>query len=423
MDSFVRPLCCFVAVAVTGLLGGVVAPGPAAMAQINPSVRSTASNFDPQVYRPGVLRLSFTSERSGADTSAAQGFVDITLIPPEGPVVGRRVVVATRDFVELLRQLYAQLSRQDSLDVRNPASAARQLYRLLLEPIDAELVAAGITTLLISADPGLQAVPFAALHDGQTFFGERLALSLTPSLGLMPLDVPTVGVSGEQMAAGASRFEGLSSLPLVPQEVDQVKAVNTRLDARTYLNETFTPQLLLSKAGDSAVAQVHVATHAEFLPGGPSKAKLHTGTTAMPLSEFASLRQRRDGTPLNLFVLSACRTALGDRDSELGFAGLALQAGARSAIGSLWYVDDVATSAFFVQFYRYLDAGVPKAEAMQAVRRAMVGNRFVLQSDDLVGPDGQPVLTNLTPEQKRRIGSGFEHPYFWSGIALLGTPW
>lgn len=148
---------------------------------------------------------------------------------------------------------------------------------------------------------------------------------------------------------GASRFEGLAPLPLVPQELEQL---GSESPGRAYLDAAFTPQLLLDKAGDPAYQQVHVATHAEFLPGGPAKAKLYSGTGPMSLAQFSSLRQRREDAPLDLFTLSACRTALGDKDSELGFAGLALQAGSRSAIGTLWYMDDVATSAFFVQFYR-----------------------------------------------------------------------
>jgi CHAT domain-containing protein len=181
--------------------------------------------------------------------------------------------------------------------------------------------------------------------------------------------------------------------------------------------------VLLEQAGDPAVKRVHVATHAEFLPGGPENSRLYTGTGPIALSQFAELRQRRGGAPLDLFTLSACRTALGDKDSELGFAGLALQAGARSAIGTLWYVDDVATSAFFVQFYRYLDEGLPKAEALQATRIAMASGGIRMNGDRVIGPDGTTLPEGLTPNQQRRIVSGLDHPYFWAGISLLGTPW
>jgi CHAT domain-containing protein len=131
---------------------------------------------------------------------------------------------------------------------------------------------------------------------------------------------------------------------------------------------------------------------------------------------------RIDAT-LDLFTLSACRTALGDADSELGFAGLALQAGSRSAIGSLWYVDDVATSALFVQFYRFLDQGIPKAEALQFTRRAMATGAMKLVRDQVIGANGEVLLSNLTTAQQRRIAGGLQHPFYWAGIQLLGTPW
>ena len=141
------------------------------------------------------------------------------------------------------------------------------------------------------------------------------------------------------------------------------------------------------------------------------------------MSELAKLRKKRQGVPLDLVVFSASRTALGDANAELGFSGLALQAGARSAVGTLWYVDDVATSAYFVQMYRYLDQGIPKAEAMQLTRQAFARNLVHLDGDRLLGVNNQPLLVNLTPSQQRRISSGVDNPFFWAGIELMGSPW
>ena len=379
---------------------------------------AAAAGFDPERYEPAVLRLSVTADRDGSSS-----LIDLTLIPMQGELIGRRVSIATSQLAEQLRGLYGRLARQQPMAVEDPASPSRQLYGLLLQPLAADLERLRITTLLVSADPGLQAVPFAALHDGTTYLGERFAMALTPSLGLTPLDIPQLAAgSRSKLAVGASRFEGgLAPLPLVPQELEQVSSGSS---AEQYLDAAFTGELLLAKAGQDTIDRVHVATHAEFLPGGPAQAKLHTGTGTLSLAQFASLRQRRSGAaPLELITLSACRTALGDKDSELGFAGLALQAGARSAIGTLWYVDDVATSAFFVQFYRYLDDGLPKAEALQATRRAMAEGSLRLVGNQVLGPDGAVVLANLTDSQQRRIASGLQHPFFWAGITLLGTPW
>jgi Uncharacterized protein conserved in bacteria len=53
-------------------------------------------------------------------------------------------------------------------------------------------------------------------------------------------------------------------------------------------------------------------------------------------------------------VLSACRTALGDEQTELGFAGFAFQAGVKSVLASLWYVSDEGTLALMSEFYQQL---------------------------------------------------------------------
>lgn len=368
-------------------------------------------------YTPAILRMTFTTAKvSGRDES----FLDLSLILPRGALVGKRVQLSQASLAELLRSLYSQVARQEPLGEQNPAAPARRLYDLLIRPIKADLDAAEVTTLLLSVDTGLQALPFAVLHDGQSFFGARYGFSLTPTLGLMPLDVPSQQVKGGQLLAGSAVFDGLAPLPLVPQELGQIESVRHGED---YLNKQFTPDLLLKRLADPAVKYVHAATHAEFLPGGPSRSRLYTGVGPMTLSQFAGMRQRRQGQPLELIVLSACRTALGDKDSELGFAGLALQAGARSAIGTLWYVDDVATSGFFVLFYRYLEAGYPKAEALQMTRRDFASGAVRLSADRLVGGDGQLLLKDLDAQQQRRLAAGLTHPYFWGGIELLGTPW
>ncbi|MFM7311715.1 MAG: CHAT domain-containing protein [Cyanobium sp.] len=393
-----------------------------AQASVPPSPSPALAVYQPTRYTPAILRINFSNglpPGSAGASARPASFLDVTLLPLEGPPIGKRVPITTAEFATLLRNLYSSLSRQEELDVANPTSPARVLHSLLIGPIAADLERLGVTTLMITADQGLQAVPLAALHDGRQFFGERYAFSLTPAVGLTSLQIPANPGDGQQLGAGASRFVGLAPLPLVPQELQRVSSDRSR----TFLDGSFTPSVLTDRVADSNVNQVHVATHAEFLPGGPSQAKLFTGTEPFSLTGFASLRQRRNGQLLDLISLSACRTALGDKDSELGFAGLALQAGSRSAIGTLWYVDDVATSAFFVQFYRLLRQGLPKAEALQATRQAMASGAIRLQGDQVVGPDGATLIERLSPLQQRRVQRGLQNPFFWAGITLLGTPW
>ena len=367
---------------------------------------------------PAVLQVRFTN---AADDQQGQkdGFLDLTLISSKAPVEARRVEVDRKRFAGLLKSLYRQLSRQQPMAVDNPASPTRQLHSLLVAPLHEALQTQGIQTLLIAADQGLQAVPFAALNDGSGYFGDRYAFALTPSLALTPLS-PSVDAPQGQLALGASQFEGLAPLPLVPQELERIDAST---GADRYLNSDFTPQALLDRAADQRYSRVHVATHADFRPGGPDRSVLHTGTGPMSMAQFARLRKDRSDQPLDLVVLSACRTLLGDKDSELGFAGLALQAGARSAIGTLWYVDDVVTSAFFVQFYRLLDQGVPKAQALQRTRQLFSSGLVRLSGDEVIGGGGTPLLNELSASQRRRIISGVSNPFFWAGIELIGSPW
>ncbi len=377
--------------------------------------------FNRAAYNPAVLHVRFTQAAGKTTSKDTDAFLDLTLIPSKGEVQGRRVEISTREFGSQLRLLYMQLSRQDSLDEVNPESPTRRLHQLLIESITPLLEKHRVSTLLIAADRGLQAVPFAALSDGDRYFGDRYAFAMTPSLALTDINLPTQSGS-YLLALGASEFDGLAALPLVPQELDKISSSDpNRKDL--FLNQAFTPSALLIKGGESRYDRVHVATHAEFRPGGPSASQLHSGTGPIAMDELSKLRQRRKGVPLDLVVFSACRTALGDADSELGFAGLAIQAGARSAIGTLWYVDDVVTSAYFVQMYRYLDKDMPKAEALQLTRQAFIRGLVTLEGDQIIGVDGTPLLINLTPTQQRRVVRGMENPFFWAGIELLGSPW
>ncbi|MCZ0902150.1 CHAT domain-containing protein, partial [Microcoleus sp. HI-ES] len=86
---------------------------------------------------------------------------------------------------------------------------------------------------------------------------------------------------------------------------------------------------------------IHLATHAEFRPGTPNNSYIQFWDTQLGLDQMRDLKW--NNPPLELLVLSACRTALGDKEAELGFAGLALQSGAKSALASLWYVSDAGT--------------------------------------------------------------------------------
>ena len=83
------------------------------------------------------------------------------------------------------------------------------------------------------------------------------------------------------------------------------------------------------------------------------------------LDDLVGVFKYRD-EPLDLLALSACETAEGDDRAALGLAGVAVKAGARSALATLWNVNDQAAAELIAEFYRQLrDPSVSRAAALQ----------------------------------------------------------
>jgi CHAT domain-containing protein len=125
-------------------------------------------------------------------------------------------------------------------------------------------------------------------------------------------------------------------------------------------------------------------------------------------------------SPIELITLSACQTALGNREAELGFAGLAVMAGAKSALASVWTVSDQATTGLMVEFYRQLQDASHKAAALQQAQIALLRNQVWVE-------DGQLHWNNssipLPPEISQSSSLDFSHPFYWSAFTMVGSPW
>ncbi len=106
-----------------------------------------------------------------------------------------------------------------------------------------------------------------------------------------------------------------------------------------------------------------------LLPGALSNSYIQLWEDKLRLNQ---LRQLRFNEPeVEMLVLSACRTALGDEESELGFAGLAVLAGVKTSVASLWSVNDAGTAALMTKFYQNLRTAPIKAEALRQAQVAM----------------------------------------------------
>ncbi|MGA1284969.1 MAG: CHAT domain-containing protein, partial [Prochlorothrix sp.] len=117
---------------------------------------------------------------------------------------------------------------------------------------------------------------------------------------------------------------------------------------------------------------------------------------------------------------------LGDRQAELGFGGLAVKAGVKSALASLWYVSDAGTLALMTEFYRNLrdPEVITKGQALQKAQIALIHGDVQIESNQLRGGSGQSPYTVPLPSESQDITTeSLAHPYYWAAFTLIGSPW
>jgi CHAT domain-containing protein len=267
---------------------------------------------------------------------------------------------------------------------------ARQLYDQLIRPIDAALAAHHVDTLVVVPDTVLRIVPFAALHDGRNFLVERYATAIAPSLRL--IDPKQLQAGGSlALVVGVSQSEqGYVALPEVPREVAGVQAIE---GGKTLLDNAFTEASFADALKTTPYNVVHMASHAEFSTDPKQSFILaHDGKLTLDKLEADIKFDERRDSALELLVLSACETASGNDRAALGLAGVALKAGARSAVASLWYISDQAAEGLIIDFYRNLQSRrLSKAQALQAAQRRLIASQR------------------------------FAHPAYWAPFLLIGN--
>jgi CHAT domain-containing protein len=294
-------------------------------------------------------------------------------------------------------------------------ASSQRMYQLLVAPLEQDLEQLGINNLTYIMDTGLRSIPLAALHNGKEFIVERYSVGLMPSFSLTDprhVDVRNLRV----LAMGAETFTDQYSLPAVPVELSAI--ADQLWSGKTLLNEAFTLKNLKQARAREPFGIIHLATHAQFRPGKPSNSYIQLWDRKLSLDQLPSLGLNKP--PIQLLVLSACRTALGDKEAELGFAGLAVQSGVKSVLGSLWSVSDEGTLGLMTQFYERLKEAPIKAEALRQAQLAMIRGEVRLQKGKLVTSRSS---FPLPPELARLRDTELSHPYYWSPFTMIGNPW
>ncbi|HLO47383.1 MAG TPA: CHAT domain-containing protein [Kamptonema sp.] len=349
--------------------------------------------------------------------------LELVLFTPTGSPIHKTIPEANREKVlAVATEFRSEITNPRKVNTKSYLKSAQQLYQWLISPLEETLQANGINTLLFSMDGGLRSLPLAALHDGKQFLIEKYSFSLIPNLSLTDTRYQSLK-NASVLAMGASQFKDLSPLPAVPVELSTI--VGSLWPGKSFLNQEFTLENLKLQRQQQPYQIIHLATHGEFNPGAASNSYIQLWDTKLHLDQLRQLGW--NNPPVELLVLSSCRTALGDEENELGFAGLAFQAGVKSAIASLWYVSDQGTLALMSEFYQQLKAAPIKAEALRQAQIAMIEGQVRIDSgilsristSDLASRGNVTLPSELMGPENPNLA----HPYYWSAFMMIGSPW
>ena len=297
------------------------------------------------------------------------------------------VSVGANVLTQEIRQFRRRLEKRTT---REYLPHAQRLYDWLIRPLDADLTSFQIDTLVFVPDGALRTIPMGALHDGKQFLVSKYALGITPGLNLTdPRPIKREGM--KMLAVGVT--EAVQGFPALPNVSAELEALRTLFDSTTLVDKEFLVANLEKQLKDESFTIVHVASHGEF--GSDSEKTFLLAfdgkVTLDRLDQMVGVFKFRDD-PLELLTLSACDTAAGDDRAALGLAGMAIKAGARSALATLWNINDEASADLVIDFYRELkDTSASRAVALQRAQLKALAN------------------------------PRYDHPGFWSPFLLINN--
>lgn len=315
----------------------------------------------------------------------------VILALPNSPLRYYATLKPQQEIVTLLDELQQDIGRIAGNN-QQVLRSSQQVYDWIIRPAEADIKNAKLETLVFVLDGLLRNIPMAALHDGQQYLIEKYSIALTPGLQLLPPQT----LKREQLktlAAGLSEArQGFPALPNVTRELAEIK---TQLSTnQELLNQEFTDINLQTALKSVPFPVVHIATHGQF-SSLAEKTFILTWDNKINVKELDNLLRRKEqekSGPIELLVFSACETAAGDSRAALGLAGVAMRAGARSTLATLWQVSDESTATLMTKFYTELgDRGLTKAQALRLAQQTLLQD------------------------------SRYKLPYYWAPYVLVGN--
>ncbi|MDF5706659.1 MAG: CHAT domain-containing protein [Nostoc sp. S4] len=317
------------------------------------------------------------------------------------------------DFEEEIRQFQRDLEEEYTFE--DVIKEGKKVYDMLLKGAE-KFIKNGqkIDTLVFALDTNLRNIPLGALvvddtKNPPTYLIDKYAVALAPRL-----DIPTPRTIQDKklsiLAAGLTEpdvekyqqqfpeyLQKFGKLRFATKEIEEIEKIGgSKISLNKLVDRDFNTNQFKKKVNTSIFQIIHLATHGEF-SSSPENTFLLSSDKPIVVNELGNIfriQAQNQPEPIELIVLSACETAAGDQRATLGISGVGVRAGARSAIASLWTLDDEISVEFTKNLYeQLLKPGLTKAKALQNAQKA---------------------LRDLSSQR-------YEHPRYWAPYILLGN--
>ena len=357
--------------------------------------------------------------------------------------------------------------------VKQLATLGRPIRQLIWDRLQPEL--GDVQSVLFSPDGALARMPLMALpgKSDQEFLAEEIGLIYIPVPSLLPdlMAAPPPPNDGALVAIGDVNYGGTAALAdarrilkhnpdgtrsWLPVGFSRLQNTGPEVDSvRAQFVQTFpaNADIVLKQVECSEVAfrqqaprarWLHLATHGFYAPDLMNAVWATNRSTAETdpidfhpglLSGLAFANANMPGKPdeddgilsalevsamdlsrVELAVLSACETALGQQTGGEGLVGLQRafhSAGARNVLGTMWPIHDAATRLLMMRFYRNL--WQKKMSKQESLREAQL---WIIRSARAAERSGRkPTSATLDSNE---LPSHLQHPFIWAPFILSG---
>lgn len=308
------------------------------------------------------------------------------------------------------------ISRFKKLIATDPASRSesynqqlatiKDLSRILIGPMVSQISNYNKHHLTIIPDGNLNGVPFSALKNPHTqqYLNDRFTISYSQSLSLRDkiLQRRSTPYTSKYdrifaMANPVSNESSDISFAKLPFSVNEVTYIQRLFgDQGTFLSGGAASKKSVLNEVTKEYDILHFATHGILNLDEPVLSGLLFSSNDKQIGIWIQPEISSSIINAELVVLSACETSIGktkEGEGDLSLSRAFIEAGANRVIGSLWNVEDKATSELMKKFYdNLINKKMSIAKSLQQAKKIIFTDRDKDWSD----------------------------PYYWAGFQLQG---